>query len=467
MVELTQDAAVERALAGALDPDHVVVVGASNRPSNAGLAFVRALRAAHFPGRLSVVNRNSDTVLDAAGYQELAALPSVADLAIIALPSDRVSGAVEEAARCGVKAVHVFSGDFAERGVPDRAARQQQLARIADAAGMAMIGPNCMGIYRPAAGLAFRADQPMLAGNVSLVSQSGGVAIAAVHQLAARGIGVSTVVSFGNAAQLGAGRISEAISVHGEADLVGVYVESANEPDLLDRLARIAKSQRVVLFVGPTSPAGVAASARHTGAPGGVWPGADEIPSGVTLVSSLEAFVGAMTWFASDPCPGPAPAVAFVTISGGIGVLAASELERNGVRLAQLSDETRAEIEDLLPGGLIVARNPVDLGVSYLSRKVIARTLAALRTDPNVELTLFHLIWDHLVDVDRQSPGYAEGFLRLLIDHACQRDDLAVFFPRMVDDENENSVRRRLRQAGIRVLESIHEVADALKGPIN
>ena len=307
----------------------------------------------------------------------------------------------------------------------------------------------------------------MLAGNVSLVSQSGGVAIAAVHQLAARGIGVSTVVSFGNAAQLGAGRISEVISAHGEADLVGVYVESANEPDLLDRLAAVAKSQRVVLFVGPTSPAGEAASARHTGAPGGTWPEAAEIPDGVTLVASLEAFVGAMTWFASDPNPGPAPAVAFVTISGGIGVLAASELERNGVRLAQLSDETRAQIEGLLPGGLIVARNPVDLGVSYLSRKVVARTLAALRTDPNVEVTLFHLIWDHLVDVDRQSPGYAEGFLRLLIDHSCQGNDLAVFFPRMVDDEEENSVRRRLRQAGIRVLESIHEIADALKGPIN
>ena len=251
MVELTPEAEVERALVAALDPDHVVIIGASNRSSNAGLSFVRAFRAARFPGRLSVVNRSGENVMGAKGYQQLAQLPSPPDLAIIALPGDRVLDAFQDAVDSGVKAVHVFSGGFAERMDPDREAQQRRLAELAETAGVAMIGPNCMGLYRPSAGIAFRADQPMRAGAVSIVSQSGGVAIAAVHQLSARGVGVSTVVSFGNGAQLGAGRLADALAAHRSSGVIGVYVESANEPDLLDRLARLAKSRLSMVAVQP------------------------------------------------------------------------------------------------------------------------------------------------------------------------------------------------------------------------
>lgn len=446
----------------AFDPDHVVVVGASNRSSNAGLSFVRALRAARFPGRLSVVNRNAERVLRAAGYKHLGDLPTVPDLAILAVPGDLVPQALEEVAAHGIKAVHCFSGGFAERGDPDRVALQHRVANLAREHDIALIGPNCMGIYRPSAGLAFRADQPMLAGNVALVSQSGGVAIAVVHQLAVRGVGISTAVSFGNAAQLGAGRLANAVADAHVPGVVGVYVESANEQDLAEELARVAKTHRVVLFVGPGSGAAHAASARHTATPGGLWRDADEPTPGVTVVDNLEAFVGALEWFSPDPEPGPPPTVAFATISGGIGVLAATQLGRAGVSLAQPSEETRTEIESILPGGLVVGRNPVDLGVSYLSRKVAARTLTALRKDRAVELTIFHMVWDHLVDVDAQSPGYAEGYLELVASHATDRRDLAVYFPRLVEDASEGEARRRLRNRGVRVFETFAEVSAAL-----
>lgn len=446
----------------ALDPDHVVVVGASNRSSNAGLSFVRALRGARFPGRLSVVNRNAERVMRAAGHKQLGDLPTVPDLAILAVPGDLVPQALEEAAAHGIKAVHCFSGGFAERGDPNRVALQHRVANTAREHGIALIGPNCMGIYRPSAGLAFRADQPMLAGNVALVSQSGGVAIAVVHQLAARGVGISTAVSFGNAAQLGAGKLASAVADAHVPGVVGVYVESANEPDLAEDLARVAKTHRVVLYVGPDGAAAHAASARHTGTPGGLWRDTDEPAPGVTVVDSLEAFIGALAWFSADPEPGHPPAVAFATISGGIGVLAATELERAGVDLVQPGEETRTEIESILPGGLVVGSNPVDLGVSYLSRKVAARTLTALRKDQAIELTIFHLVWDHLVDVDAQSPGYAEGYLELVASHAADRRDLAVYFPRLAEDASEREARRRLRNRGVRVFETLTEVSAAL-----
>lgn len=462
-MELTPHTSAEESLARALDADHVVVVGASNRSSNAGLSFVRALRAARFSGRLSVVNRDGDSVLGATGHRDLAELAIPPDLVILSLPADRVEDALAAAIGAGASAVHVFSGGFAERGDPARAEQQERLAAMAEDAGIALIGPNCMGLYRPSAGLAFRADQPMLSGPVSIVSQSGGVAIACVHQLAARDVGVSTVVSFGNGAQMRAGRIADALTRHGEEGVLGVYVESANEPDLLERLERLAKSRPVVLCVGTSSPTATAAAALHTGAPGGPWapPGS---AAGVVVASTLEAFTAALDRASRQPAPADC-SIALLTISGGVGVLLASAMEQHGLTLAELDEHTKTSIEGIIPGGLLSAANPVDLGASYLSRKVIARSLAALTADENVELILFHLIWDHLVDVERQAPGYADGFLQLLQDHADQHHNLAVYLPRMVDDEDERFVRRRLRRAGITVFETVNECVGGLAGP--
>ena len=458
----TQETLVRQGVHRGLDAAHVVVVGASNRPSNAGQSYVRAFRAARFPGRLSVVNRAAEAVRGAQGYASIADLPSAPDLAVLALPAERVPAAVTELGQIGAGLVHCFSGGFAERGGAE-VARQERLACLATEAGVALLGPNCMGVYRPKAGLAFRPDLPMRDGNIALVSQSGGVTIAALHQLDARGLGISTAVSYGNGAALAGARLAEMVVEADAPTALGVYVEDANEPDFLPARARLAQRTRVVLCVGPRVARAHLAAQRHTGLTGGSWPAFADIPEEVTMVGRVDDFVGALGWLSERTQR--RPRTALVTISGGVGVLAVSELEESGVRLCQPTVQTRRTIEALSPGGLIVADNPVDLGVSYLSRKVVARTLEALRRDPEVELTMFHLVWDHLVEVDRASPGYADGFLSLLIQHAQRGDDLTVLFPRMTDDDSEREARRTLRQAGVHVVDSVGEVAAALATP--
>lgn len=444
-----------------LNPRHVAIVGASNRPSNAGLSFVRALRAARFGGRISAVNRAGANVEGALGATSLGNLPDPPDLAILAVPAPLVTRAAKDAAASGVRALHVFTGGFTELSDAEAAAEQDRLVRTCDEAGIALIGPNCMGLYRPRAGLAFREDQPMLDGPVGLVSQSGGVVIAATHQLAARGLGVATAISFGNGAQLGAGSWSEFLAEAGEHSVLAVYVESANEPDLAERLERAARHRPVVVCVGPSGHAATAAARRHTGAPGGpVLP--QEWPDGVVAVSSIEQLITATEWHARRPLPERPPRVAVVTISGGVGVLAASSLEAAGVRLSRFTDDTRQALLDHAGRALVSIDNPVDLGARYLSRKLAAGVLTTLGADPGVDVTLFHLVWDHLVDVDRRNPGYAEGYLNLLLGHAENRDDFAVYFPPMVDDAQERSIRDRLHQAGIPVFETWDAAARTL-----
>ncbi|MGW6462147.1 hypothetical protein ACWF94_40525, partial [Streptomyces sp. NPDC055078] len=217
----------------------------------------------------------------------------------------------------------------------------------------------------------------------------------------------------------------------------------------------------VVVCTAPSRRTAIAAARRHTGAPGGDAP-PGQWPEGVIPVHSLDHLVAATEWFARRPLPRRTPRVAVVTISGGIGVLAASSLEAAGVPLARLSDRTRDTVTALAGGAPVSAANPVDLGARYLSRKLAAGTLTALRSDPGVDLTLFHLTWDHLVDVDRRSPGYAAGYLDLLLAHAGTGDDLAVYFPPMTDDPDERGVRDRIRAAGVPVFETWDAVARLL-----
>jgi acyl-CoA synthetase (NDP forming) len=275
------------------------------------------------------------------------------------------------------------------------------------------------------------------------------------------GIGISTGVSFGNGAQRAAGHWAEQLSATGEQSVLGVYVESANEPDLLERLAKAATQQPVIVCVGPAGGAAAAVAARHTGAVGGdAIP--QEWPPGVVAVRATEQLTAALAWYARRPLP-PAPArTAVVTISGGVGVAAVAALTRAGAVLAQPAEATLRAVRDAAGGGLVRAENPVDLGPRYLSRKVAARTLAALRADAGVDVTVFHLTWDHLLDVDRANPGYAAGYLDLLLSHGSNADDFCVYFPRVLDDLSEHDVRAVLRARGIPVFDSWDAIAPTL-----
>ncbi|MGW1554485.1 CoA-binding protein, partial [Streptomyces sp. NPDC002346] len=123
-----------------LNPRHVAIVGASNRPSNAGLSFVRALRAARFGGRISAVNRAGANVEGALGATSLGNLPDPPDLAILAVPAPLVTRAAKDAAASGVRALHVFTGGFTELSDAEAAAEQDRLVRTCDEAGIALIG---------------------------------------------------------------------------------------------------------------------------------------------------------------------------------------------------------------------------------------------------------------------------------------------------------------------------------------
>src|SRR3989304_2687973 len=148
------------------------------------------------------LNPKAQEVLGLRCYPSLLDVPGPVDHVISSIPASGVLELMDHAAAKGVRSVHFFTAGFRETGEKDRIDLEQELLRRARAAGIRLIGPNCMGLYCPAAKVAFNRESPRESGNVAFVSQSGLNAEELIVYAALRGVRFSKVVSYGNAVDL-------------------------------------------------------------------------------------------------------------------------------------------------------------------------------------------------------------------------------------------------------------------------
>ena len=135
--------------------------------------FVRALQYMDFPGPIYPINPRAQEVLGLPCYPSLLDVPGPVDHVISSIPASAVLELMDHAAAKGVHSVHFFTAGFRETGEEERIALEQEILRRARAAGVRIIGPNCMGLYCPAAKVAFARESPKESGNVAFISQSG------------------------------------------------------------------------------------------------------------------------------------------------------------------------------------------------------------------------------------------------------------------------------------------------------
>jgi acetate---CoA ligase (ADP-forming) len=264
-----------------LAPRSVAVIGASDSPGNVGGATVRFFGKFASPCAVYPVNRGRDSVAGLRCYPSVADLPHPADLAILAVPAAAVAGLVRECVAAGITAGIVWAGGFVEGGDAGMA-RQQELAAICRETGFAMLGPNCIGIidtHTPVtasfASMMLGFDR-FLAGNISMVSQSGGLATMGQAMAQLEGYGFRYMVSTGNEAVLDVADFVYALAADAATKVIAIYLEGARDGEKLRRAllaARAARKPVIVLKAGATQASAVAAAA-HTGAlvgEGRVW----------------------------------------------------------------------------------------------------------------------------------------------------------------------------------------------------
>lgn len=340
-------------------PRSVTVLGASPRPGSLGLSVLRNIVAAGFSGRIDVISLKHPQVDGFDTVRRIADLSETPDIVVLATPPHTIPVLIDEAGAKGAAAAIIITaglghGPGSLADAADRAARKH---------GLRLIGPNCLGVILPHAGLnaSFAARMPNQ-GDLALVSQSGAVVAGMVEWAARRGIGFSAAVSLGDMVDVDFGDTLDYFATDRTTRAILLYVESIRDARKFMSAARAAARVKPVVVVKSGRHASAAkAAATHTGALAGsdaVYDAAFRRAGLLRVYDLNELFDAAQTLGTVRPFTGER--LAILTNGGGVGVLAVDRLIDLGGTLASLSDETRATLDAVLPATWSGA-NPVDI----------------------------------------------------------------------------------------------------------
>jgi acetyltransferase len=374
-------------------PRAIALIGGSNRPHSVGAVLARNLLAGGFAGPIMPVNPHETAIAGVLAYPDVARLPVVPDLAVLASPPDTIPGLIAELAARGTRAAIVITAGFGEgaSGVESGAgtARRQAMLQAAQPHLMRIVGPNCVGVAVPGAGVnATFAHVAPLPGNLAFVTQSGAMATAVLDWAVPRGIGFSTLVSIGDMADVDFGDLLDYLATDRATSAILLYVEAITHARKFMSAARAAARVKPVLVVKTGRHAeGARAAASHTGALAGsdaVYEAAFR-RAGMLRVESMQELFDACATLATMPAP-RGDRLAILTNGGGPGVLATDALIAEGGRLAELHPDTLKRLDAALPRTWSHG-DPVDI-IGDADGARYEAALAALLADPNTDAIL-------------------------------------------------------------------------------
>jgi acyl-CoA synthetase (NDP forming) len=347
-------------------PRAIAIVGASADPRSFG-GFVQGnLERFGYSGDLHLVSRSSDEINGRPCVKTVDALPEGIDLAVLAIPESGVLDAVKALAARRCKAAVLFASGYAEAGEAGQH-KQAELARVAQEAGILLVGPNCMGFTNLAAGIPvtfepLTARPPETRPGVGVVAQSGFMAANLRDAYLGRSLPVTTVFSTGNEVSVCVEDVLAALIADAQTRVITVYVEQIRRPQVFLQLAakaRAAGKPLVLLMPGRSARAREAAQS-HTGALAGDHATATALlqREAVVVVDSLDELLDTTAVLLRYPQP-PAGGTAFMTGSGAMKNIALDFADDLGLDLPELSPATVAQLTAMLPA-YAVAENPLD-----------------------------------------------------------------------------------------------------------
>jgi len=371
-------------------PRSIAVIGASRRRDSIGFALLHNLVTNQFEGAIFPVNPHAGAIHSLRCYASIAEIPDPIDLAVVMVPRDAVEGVVEECLARGVRGLVVITAGFAETG-PEGAAREERLRAAVRAAGVRMIGPNCMGVINTAAAVSLNATfapTPARAGRLGFVSQSGALGVAILNVLQDLDVGLTQFVSMGNKADVSGNDLLEYWEDDAETRVIAMYLESFGNPRRFTEIAkRVARKKPILVVKSGRTAEGARAATSHTGA----IAGADVTVSalleqcGVLRADTIEELFDVARALARSPLPA-GHRVGIVTNAGGPAIMATDACINLGLQLAQLQPATVDGLRSFLPAEASFG-NPVDM-IASAGAAEYGRTLAAVLDDPGVDMAL-------------------------------------------------------------------------------
>jgi len=389
-------------------PRSIAIIGASRREGKLGYAVLSNIIGSGFGGRVYPVNPNADEILGLPCYPSLDAIQDEIDLAVIVIPARLVLDALEACARRGVGSVIVISAGFRETGHEGLKA-ERRMAEIARRHRMRILGPNCLGVIDTLAPMnaSFAAAMPRR-GKIAFMSQSGALCTSVLDIALAQDVGFSHFVSLGNKADLNEIDFLQAWADDSEAAVVMAYLEGiADGARFVEVARRLTKRKPVIAIKSGSTSAGSRAVSSHTGTLAGSERAYEAAfkQAGVIRADSVGELFDLAVALARQPLPRN-DRVAIITNAGGPGIMATDAIERAGLSLASLTQETMDALRRALPAAASVL-NPVDvLGDALADRYRTALQLVS--ADPNVGALLVILTPQFMTQIEETARAVAQ-----------------------------------------------------------
>ena len=363
------------------NPDSIAVIGANDKPGAIGSALVNNLVQGGFSGKIHPVNPNHERIHGLKTYSSIAEIDPPPDLAIIATPIATAPAIVRQCVRSGTRGVIIISAGGRESGETGRLI-EEQIDGAAEGSGVRIIGPNCLGVIRPATHLnaTFSGTMPAK-GNLAVISQSGAICTFILDRAALENTGFSHFVSIGSMLDVDFGDMIDYLGNDASVKSILLYMENlTNIRKFMSAARAVSRIKPIIVLKAGKSKAGARAASTHTGAMAGedaVYDAAFK-RAGIVRVPSLARLFDCAELLAKQPRP-PGTRLAIITNGGGPGVMAADTLAEYGLEPAPMPEETMAQLNEILPS-YWSRGNPIDiLGNATVERfnKVLEICLAS------------------------------------------------------------------------------------------
>ncbi len=366
-------------------PKKVAVIGASRDPHKLGYGVIRNLLKYNFKGDIYPVNRHASEILEVPCIPSIEELPDGIDLAVVIVPATYVPGVIKQCGEKKIRNAIVVSGGFSETGDEGREL-EEKLKEVAREYDIRVIGPNCIGTIdtHTPVNTTFVVGMPEQ-GGIGFISQSGAMVAAVIDWARGAGVGFSRIVSLGNQIDVTETEMIDLIGNDRQTEVITAYAEGvSNGPEFLKKAEEVARKKPFVILKGGQSAKGAEAVSSHTGALSGSKEAYSAAfrKSGVLEARNMEEMFDWARALAWQPLP-KGKRVAVLTNAGGPAILAVDALEKAGMEMAPLTDQTRQYLKSRLPKAAS-AKNPVDV-LAGSGPATYTLALEALLTDETVD----------------------------------------------------------------------------------
>lgn len=388
-------------------PKGVAMVGVSKDPAKLGYMLARNIAKSGYSGAIHYVNPKGGVLFGHTIYSTIREVPDPADLVVILVPAALVPATLAEAGGRGIKAAIVATGAFRETGA-EGARLEEESLEVAQKYGMRIMGPNCIGLLDTHVPIDVTFLQPPgpPAGDIAFFSHSGAICAVIIDWISREGIGLSRMVSLGNQVDINETDILELTKDDPHTKVITLYMEGVSDGRRFVKVAsEVSRRKPIVALKMGRYSAGKKAASSHTGALAGTDSAFDAgfRKAGVLRAHTTEQLLQwakALAW-----CPLPkGNRIAVLTNAGGPGVTAADAIEENGLQMAELSPDSKAQLKKFLSPAASV-NNPVDM-IASAHPDHYSQSLQILLVDPQV---------DGVIVILPPPPNFSAGWVAKLL----------------------------------------------------